>query len=56
MEQKQGLRNFSRNIKPTMLKIQEAVNSGKGKPVKMDYHEQYNILQYYLEVVDFLSK
>jgi hypothetical protein len=56
MEQKQGLKNFCFNIEKTMMKINVAVNDGKGKPAKLDYHEQHHILQFYLEVVDYLSK
>ena len=56
MEQKQGLKNFAVNIKPTMLKIKTNVDEGQGRPAKLDYHEQYNILQFYLEVVDYLNK
>jgi hypothetical protein len=56
MEQKQGLKNFCVNIEGTMLKIRHAVNNGEGKPAPISYHEQYDILQFYLEVVDYLSK
>lgn len=48
MEQLQGLKNFTANIKPTMLKIKD----GK-KPIAS---EMQSILQFYLEVVDYLSK
>ncbi len=48
MEQKQGLRNFVQNIKPVMLKCK----GGK----KLTKDEQGQIVQFYLEVVDFISK
>ena len=54
--QKQGLLNFSQNIKSTMLKIKDAQAKGYGKAAKLDYSEQQNILNYYLEVCDYLSK
>lgn len=54
--QLQGLKNFSVNIAGTMEKIKTAYNNGKGVPAKLDYHEQCNILQYYLEVINYLSK
>ena len=56
MEQKQGLKNFAVNIKPTMLKIKTNVDEGQGRATKLDYHEQYIILQFYLEVIDYLNK
>ena len=54
--QVQGLKNFSVNIKDTMLKIKDAVRDGKGKPAKLTIHEQNSIMQFYLEVVDYLGK
>ncbi len=54
--QAQGLRNFAVNIKPTMAQIHEAINQGQSKPAKLDYHAQYSIFQFYLEVCDYLSK
>ena len=48
MEQKQGLRNFTQNIKPVMLKCKD------GK--RLTKNEQKQIVEFYLEVVDFISK
>ena len=54
MTQLEGLRNFSINIKDTMLKIKDATRNSK--LARLESHEQDNILQFYLEVVDYLSK
>ena len=54
MTQLEGLKNFSLNIKGTMLRIKEA--TGRGKVARLGFHEQDTILQFYLEVVDYLSK
>ncbi len=48
MEQKQGIKNFAVNIKPIMQKC----NAG----VRITKDEQKQIVQFYLEVVDHLSK
>ena len=48
MEQKQGLKNFCVNIKPIMGKC----NAG----MKLTKDEQKEIVQFYLEVIDYLSK
>ena len=48
MEQKQGIKNFAVNIKPIMEKCRH------GK--KLTKQEQETIVQFYLEVVDFISK
>lgn len=54
MTQLEGLKNFSLNIKDTMLKIKDAERHiGIAKLTK---GEQCTILQFYLEVVDYLSK
>jgi hypothetical protein len=50
--QLQGLKNFSQNIKPTMLKIKEAKY---GKPPKLSSEELNSILQFYLETINYLS-
>lgn len=47
MTQLEGLKNFAVNIKPTMLKIKE------GK--KLTQSELQAILQFYLEVMDYLA-
>lgn len=47
MTQLQGLKNFAVNIKPTMLKIKD------GKRIHPD--ELQNVLQFYLEVLDYLN-
>lgn len=47
MTQKQGLKNFAVNIKGTMKKCQNGE--------KLTKDEQNTILQFYLEVVDFLG-
>jgi len=54
MTQLEGLKNFSLNIQSTMLKIKEATR--RGKAAKLGSLEQNSILQFYLEVVDYLSK
>jgi len=54
MTQKEGIRNYSLNIRDSMLKIQEATN--KNKVAKLTTSEQYSILNFYLEVVDYLSR
>ncbi len=48
MEQLQGIKNFAVNINPIMLRIKH----GK-KPTAQ---ELQSILQFYLEVLDFLNK
>lgn len=47
MEQLEGLRNFAVNLKPTMKQIE-----GRKKLLPS---ELQSILQFYLEVVDYLS-
>lgn len=47
MEQSKGLKNFTVNIKPTMAKIKD------GK--KLTNSELQSILEFYLEVVDYIS-
>jgi hypothetical protein len=54
MTQIQGLKNFSINIKKTMLKISDARKGNK--VAKLFPEEQSEILEFYLEVVDYLSK
>jgi len=54
MTQLEGLKNFSLNIKPVMLKIRDAKR--EFKVAKLTTSEQSRILEYYLEVVDYLSK
>ena len=49
MEQTEGIRNFAVNIKPIMLKIKD----GKRR---FTAGELQSILQFYLEVVDCLSR
>jgi len=56
MEQKQGLQNFAVNIKDIMQKVEDTITEGMGKPAKLTLHEQRSILQFYLEVVDYISK
>lgn len=56
MTQTEGLKNFAANIKPVMLKIKKSVSDGKGKPAQLGLSEQNSILQFYLEVADYLSK
>lgn len=48
MNQKQGLQNFAGNMKPIMEKCRG------GKELTKD--ERDNIVQFYLEVVDYISK
>lgn len=59
-EQKQGLKNFSENIRPIMLKVKQIVDYRAGNTVSMQKaftkQELNSILQYYLEVVNYLSK
>ena len=47
MTQLEGIRNFAVNIKPAMLKIK----AGK----KLSYSELQSVLQFYLEVVDYVA-
>ena len=54
MTQLEGLKNFSVNIKSVMLKIRDAREGFKD--VRLTASEQSRILQFYLEVVDYLSK
>ena len=49
MEQIQGIKNFAVNIKPIMLKIKD----GKRR---FTAAELQSILQFYLEVADYLSR
>ncbi len=46
--QLQGLKNFSENIKDTMLKLRTKE--------KLTPSERESIVQYYLEIVDYLSQ
>lgn len=55
-EQKQGLINFATNVKPIMLRVKSAIDAGKGQPANLTLREENSILQFYLEVVDYLSK
>lgn len=48
MTQLEGLRNFALNIKPTMLSIKNGE--------KVSQPELASLLQFYLEVLDYLSK
>ena len=48
MERLQGIKNFAINIKPIMVKIR----NGKKPPTTQELHD---ILQFYLEVVDYLA-
>lgn len=48
MTQLEGLKNFCENIQRTMFKIKDGE--------KLEAHDKNDILQFYLEVVDYLSK
>lgn len=52
MTQLEGLKNFSGNIKATMMKLHET----KNPTVKLTYSEAHSLVNFYLEVVDYLSK
>jgi hypothetical protein len=49
--QLQGLKNYSRNIKDLML----TMHNNK-KPIRLSTQDQSLIVEYYLEVVDYLAK
>ena len=48
MTQLEGIRNFAKNIEPTMKKIK--------RKEKVKTEELQSVLQFYLEVLDYLGK
>ena len=52
MTQLEGLKNFSQNIKGTMEKL----HATKNTTAKLSYSEAHSLVNFYLEVVDYLSK
>lgn len=48
MEQKEGLKNFAVNIKPIMERIRDKKS--------LSTSQLQSILQFYIEVVNFISK